>query len=128
MPTSLRREIEKSILSVDGVTRSPSGFGDADAYWANGKEIAHFDDATVIDLRLTRASISARRRELKADPRVVLRRGASDWAEIHVHSKDDLDWLRALVEAAADAHRGPEGTTPKAPPVGAELDRRRRFH
>jgi hypothetical protein len=128
VPTSLRQDIEKCIMSIDGVTLSPSGFGDVDAYWVNGKEIAHFDDPTTVDLRLTRAGISARRPELKADPRVTLRRSGSDWVEVRVATKDDLAWLTSLVEAAADAHRAPEGSTPKSPPVGAELDRRRRFH
>jgi hypothetical protein len=128
MATSLRREIENCIMSVDEVTLSPSGLGDADAYWVNGKEIAHFDESTVVDLRLTRGVISERRPDLKADPRVELRRSTSDWVELRVRNHDDLDWLRSLVEAAAHAHRAPAGATPKAPPVGAALERRRRFH
>jgi len=128
MSTSLRREIEKCIMSVDGVKLSPSGLGDADAYWVNGKEIAHFDQSTVVDLRLTRTAISARRPELKADPRVELRRSTSDWVELRVRNRDDLHWLRSLVEVAAQAHRAPEGATPREPPVGVELERRRRFH
>ena len=128
MSTSLRREIASCIMSVDGVTLSPSGLGDADAYWVNGKEIAHFDESTVIDLRLTRTAIRARRPELKADPRVELRPSTSDWLELRVRGRDDLQWLRSLVEVAAQAHRAPGGEVPKEPPVGAELERRRRFH
>ena len=103
-------------------------FGPDDAWWCNGKEILHVEGDGVIDLRLTRAVIRDLRAGLRQDPRVTLRKSTSDWVEVRIASSDDVAFVLDLVERAAAAHRSGPGETPKAPPVGRELERRRRFH
>ena len=114
------------LTDIDGVVVSPSGLGDADALWVNGKEIAHLDDvvpassgarAATIDIRVGRKEIRARA--------LPSRSKSSDWCEV---STADVSLVRELVEVAAAQHRAAPGTTPKAPPTGADLERRRRFH
>jgi hypothetical protein len=105
------------LADIDGVVLSPSAFGDADALWVNGKEIAHLDDASTIDIRVGRKEIRARA--------LPARSKSSDWCEVPT---SDVSLVRELVEVAAAQHRAAAGTTPKAPPAGADLERRRRFH
>lgn len=107
----------EELTDIDGVVVSPSGLGDADALWVNGKEIAHLDDSATIDIRVGRREIRARA--------LPSRSKSSDWCEV---STADVSLVRELVEVAAAQHRAAPGTTPKAPPTGADLERRRRFH
>ena len=103
-------------------------FGHGDAYWANGKEIAHFEADGVIEVRLTRAVISARRPALKADERVDLRRSGADWITVRFKTSKDAAFVVDLVAAAAAAHIPPAGTPAQPPPTGPDLARRQRFH
>ena len=123
----MNRRLRSALADIDGVVESDSAFQDGPAYWVNGKEIAHFEGPT-IDIRLTREGIRQRRPQLKADPRVHLRRSGSDWLEVTVASSDDDDFVIDLVQAAAAAHRAPPGTLAEPPPGGSDLARRRRFH
>lgn len=116
------------IAAVDGVVESPSMFKDDLAYWVNGQEIAHFESADLIEIRLTREVIRRRRQQFKGDPRVDLRYSGSDWITVHFLSPDDRALVMELVEDAATAHRPPPGVTPEPPPTGLDLERRRRFH
>jgi hypothetical protein len=127
---ALERSIRKAFRDVDGVTESPSALGtDEDiAYWVNGKEIAHWDHDGSIDIRVTRKEVSARRAELKTDPRVRLRSSSSDWVAVTCAGRNDMPLVLELFEAAVDAHRAPSGQTSKPPPTAKELERRRRFH
>jgi hypothetical protein len=127
---ALERSLRKAFRAVDGVLESPSALGtDEDiAYWVNGKEIAHWDRDGSIDIRLTRKGISARRAELKADERVDLRRSGSDWVQVRCATRKDVPLVLDLFEAAVAAHAVLPGQTPKPPPTGADLERRRRFH
>lgn len=103
-------------------------FRDEPAFWVDGKEIAHFDREDAIDLRLTRAVISAHRARLKADARVTLRRSGGDWVEVRFAKEEDLPFVVELAGLAAAAHRPDPGRPSKPPPAGPELERRRRFH
>jgi hypothetical protein len=94
----------------------------------NDTEVAHFDGDDVVDLRLTRSVIRERRQELKADPRVTLRRSGSDWLQLRFQTVADVEFAVTLMEAAVAAHRPPGGVTAEPPPTGADLERRRRFH
>jgi hypothetical protein len=125
----LHDEVLAGLRSLDGVAEGESVFIDGPAFWAGGKEIAHIDpgpDGTlVLEIRLTRAAIRDRRAELRAEPRVTLRRStSSDWLEAFVAEPADVPWAVDLVAAAAAAHPGPQ----RPPPSGPELERRRRFH
>lgn len=125
---NLAGRLRDAIARLDGVTESESMFKDDLAYWVNGTEIAHFDTGQIIDIRLTRDLIRSRRTELRADPRIHLRSGSSDWISVQILQPDDIAFAADLAESAASAHRAPPGTTPKPPPAGTELARRRRFH
>jgi hypothetical protein len=127
---SLVDRVRETLCEIDGVIESSSAFGsDEDiAFWVNGKEIAHFECDTALDIRLTRKLISEHRPRLKADPRITLRRNSSDWLTVTFQVDEDLSFLAELAELAASAHRAPPGATPKLPPTGRDLERRRRFH
>jgi hypothetical protein len=120
-------DLPAKLAGIDGVEASESVFKDGLGYWVNGKEIAHFESDSVIDIRLTRAAITRRRAELRADGRVRMRPGSSDWLAVEIHGPPDEAFVLELVEAAAAAHRATAGT-PAPPPTGPDLDRRRRFH
>jgi hypothetical protein len=116
------------LLAIDDVVESGGAFTDDDAFWVNGKEIAHFHGDADLELRLTRTVISEQRGRLKSDPRVELRRGSSDWMRIHPTKAADLPFVLELAELAAAAHRPRPGVPAAPPPIGAALERRRRFH
>jgi len=125
---SLAQRLRKALLAIPGVVESPGVFNDADAFWINGTQIAHWRDEWTLELRLTKKVISQRRAELKQDARVQLRPGASDWIMLHFDGRDDVIFVARLAIAAAEAHRPADGTPLKPPPTGADLERRRRFH
>lgn len=120
--------LRNALATLDGVVESPSMFKDDLGYWVHGKEIAHFEGDDLIQIRLTREFIRRHREELRSDPRVDLRYSGSDWIAVVFSLSDDRVFVVELVEEAADAHRPPPGETPKPPPTGPELERRRRFH
>jgi len=122
------RKLAQRIAELPGIVVSDSMFGHGDAYWANGKEIAHFEGDGVIEVRLTRAVIKDRRAALKADPRVTLRPSGADWMEVTFATPADEAFVIELVATAEAAHRAPPGTMTKPPPTGRDLARRRRFH
>jgi len=103
-------------------------FGHGIAYWANGKEVLHFEGEATLEIRLTRALIRDNREALKADERVELRRHGGDWVTVTVATPDDVEFVVGLAAQAADAHRPPPGVPAKPPPTGPELSRRQRFH
>jgi hypothetical protein len=125
---NLPARVRRALLKIDGVVEAPGVFNEGDAMWVNGTQIAHFIDDHQMEIRLTKREISSHRPRLKADSRVELRKNASDWMKVTITSPSDLPFVVELAELAASAHRAPNGTTPKAPPTGADLERRRRFH
>lgn len=125
---ALRKRLTARLRRVEGVVESPSTFGPGHAFWCSGKEIAHFDAADVVDVRLTKSVIRELRPLLRNDQRVELRKAGSDWIAVHVSSSDDIAFVVELAERAARAHRAGAGETAKPPPTGSDLERRRRFH
>lgn len=119
--------LRDSIVALDGVVESPSMFKDDLAYWVHAKEIAHFENRDLIEIRLTRSVIRDRRDVLKSDSRINLRSG-SEWITVRFSSPADMEFVLDLVEAAAAAHRPPPDVTPNPPPTGPDLKRRRRVH
>ena len=129
MPPTLRKQLEARLGSIPDVVCAPAVFADDDGYWVDAKEILHFHAPDAVEVRLTRAEIRARRTELRADPRVALRPStSSDWLEVRFARRADVDFVVALAEVAAAAHRPPRGQAVKPPPTGSDLERRRRFH
>ena len=126
--STLAARARRLLLAIDGVVESGSAFTEDDAFWVNGKQVAHFRDDGLMQLRLTRAVISEQRSRLRADPRIELRPGASDWVQVRLTKTSDLALLAELAEVAAAAHRPAPGVMAAPAPVGAALERRRRFH
>jgi hypothetical protein len=115
-------KLEDAIESIDGVVRGESAFMPGPAWWVNAKEIVHIDSPGVLGIRAGRSEI---RRRSKEDDRVEVRRSSSDWCNV---AMKHVDVVLELVEVAAAQHRAPTGTTAKPPPIGSDLERRRRFH
>jgi hypothetical protein len=107
--------IRTALAAIDGVVESGSRYKPDLAYWVNGTEIAHFETASVLDIRLTRALIRSNRPALLADPHVTLRPGSSDWITVDVSGAGGLARAVQLVSLAASAHRAPPGTIPRPP-------------
>lgn len=125
--TPRARRLRTRMLRIECVVESPGIFSDEDAFWVNGREIAYFDGDT-LGLRLTRKVIGEQRATLKGDARVRRRGKSSDWVEVSIGSAADVTFALALVELAAAAYRPPAGVPLRPPPVGPELEKRRRFH
>lgn len=124
----MQESLADRLAAIGGVVEGDSAFKDGPGFWVNGKEIAHFEGDSAIDLRLSRAEIRARRAELRADARITLRTSSSDWLTISFASVADEDFVCTLAEVAAAAHRPADGAPAQPPPTGAALARRRRFH
>ena len=120
----------KAIGKLDGVQIGANVFGeheDDEAYWVNAKQMANPVGEDELAVRLTRKVISRERARLKADERVTLR-GSSDWLALAVRKPPDVALAVELATLAADQYRPADGVPSKAPPTGADLERRRRFH
>jgi Luciferase len=125
---ALQTRVCSMLRRIDGVVEGDSVFTDGPGFWVNGKQMAHFLDDNVLQLRLTRSVIREHRDRLRADARVELRQAASDWVKIRVTKPSDVALVSELAGVAAAAHRAPKGATPVPPPTGSDLARRRRFH
>jgi hypothetical protein len=96
------------LAAIEGVVEAESAFKAGPGLWVNGKEIAHFEDEEVIDIRLTAPLIRARRADLREHPSVTLRRSSSaDWVEVRVRRTEDEQLVVELVKDAALAHAAP---------------------
>lgn len=122
----MQDELMERLLSVDGAVVGEGAFSPGPALWVGKCEIAHLDNDQTLDVRLTRKVIASRRSELRADTRVVLRPGTSDWLEVKVESSLDLEFAISLVKEAVAATL--KTAPPGSPPTGADLRGRRRFH
>ncbi len=116
------------LLEIPGAMEGESVFSGGPAMWVNRKQVGHFVAPGTIELRLTRAVIRANRPRLKEDPRVELRKSASDWLILRVETAADIDFAAELAALAVTAHAPPENVPALPPPTGADLERRRRFH
>ena len=114
------------LLRVDGAVVGEGAFSPGLALWVGKREIAHLDGEQILDVRLTKTVIASRRSELRADTRVVLRPGTSDWLEVGVDSPSDVEFALSLVNEAVAANR--KTAPPGSPPTGGDLRRRRKFH
>ncbi len=128
MMLAMTERLRDALAAIEGVVESDSAFQEGLAYWVNGTEIAHFEGRHAIDLRLTRGQIRARREQLRADPRVILRSGSSDWLTVEFRSAADEAFVIELAGAAAAAHRPADGAPARPPPTGRSLARRKHFH
>jgi hypothetical protein len=119
----------RALASIEGVTQSESAFNECPALWVNGREIAHFEDGGVVDIRLTAPLIRRRRAELRSYASVTFRRSSSaDWIEVQVSGPHDEQLVLELVGEAAHAYAAAPGATPAPPATGARLEKMKRFH
>jgi hypothetical protein len=124
----MTERLRDALAGIDGVLESDSAFKEGQAFWVDGTEIAHFEGEHAIDIRLTRGQIRARRTELRADPRVLLRSSSSDWLTIEFRSAADEAFVIELAGVAAAVHRPADGAPARLPPSGGSLARRKHFH
>ena len=97
--------LRHALASIPGVEEKPSRFNGRPALWVGRTEVAHFDEADVMDIRLTARLIRARRSELRSNPSVTLRPSTSaDWLEVYLGCPEDERLCIELVEAAALAN------------------------
>ena len=122
----MESELFERIREIPEAVVSEGAFGPGDAVWVGRREVAHFDAAGNLDLRMTRAVIRARRDALREDPRIVLRPGQSDWMEVNIATPEDVEFAAGLIREAVIANGATAPAGP--PPTGGELERRRRFH
>lgn len=88
-----------------GAALGEGAFASGPALWVGKREVAHFDRARTLDVRLTREIIRLRRDELKRDARVTFRKAASDWVEVEVATDEDIAWAQSLIRDAVVANR-----------------------
>jgi hypothetical protein len=123
-----REAIRAGLLALPEVVESPGIFDEGMAFWVNGKQAANFLGDDMIAIRLTRPLIREMRERLRADPRVAALRASSDWIQVGLSSNEDVAFVLELAEMAFALYRPPPGVPARPPPLGAELERRRRFH
>ncbi len=88
--------LTNNLLALPGLEERASGWQDSDALWYRGREVLHFDGPDLVDLRLGRQAIRAKRETQLSDPRVILR-GTSDWVNVRLTSPEDVDFIVGLV-------------------------------
>jgi hypothetical protein len=99
---SWAEKLSAELAKVPGVFLGRCRFADKPAWLAHGKEILHFHGEDVVDLKLGKKEIRSRREELRADPRVTLRKSSSaEWLEVGIRSRKDLLYVVSLVKIAA---------------------------
>ena len=119
--------LERCAGEIPGAQIGDGVFTKGPAIWSGTREVAHFhDESGELEVRLTKPVVRARRADLKSDPRVTLRRSASDWVSFAIAVPADEDDALELVRVAIDANALTAPAGP--PPSGADLARRRRFH
>ncbi|MBW3589965.1 MAG: DUF5519 family protein [Actinobacteria bacterium] len=84
------------LIAIPGIEERRSRWQDSEAFCYRGKEVLHFDDANIVDLRLGRKTIKAHQDDELNDPRVTVR-GQSDWVNIRVASSEDVEFVVGLV-------------------------------
>lgn len=123
---SLQKALSRSFSAMQNVSAQPSQFAPVPAFWIDGREFVHFHEEDVVDIRLTRKLISAKRKRLKEDPRVTLRN--SDWLTVRIEGEGDILFVLQLAKEAAKANRRKRGERPRTMPDDRALARRRAQH
>jgi hypothetical protein len=124
--TDPRLDFMNQCADIAGAALGEGAFAPGPAIWVGKREIAHFDSAYEVDIRLTKDAIRKRRPALKNDKRVDLRPGTSEWIRVRVTSASEIEHALGLVRDAVIANL--PTAPPGPPPKGVDLDRRRRWH
>jgi hypothetical protein len=100
-----QRAFIERVARVTGAAVGEASLGDGPAVFVGKREIAHFHPDGSLDVRLTKKLIRARHDELRADARVTLRPGASDWLEVSIVTSADTNFAARLATDAVAANR-----------------------
>jgi len=100
------------ILSLAGVEKRKSRWGQGDAYWIGTHEFIHSHSQDRLDIRVGRETLKARP-EIRSDSRLVLRPRASDWIEFRLRQQTDVNDAFELVKLAWKNGRSSGKKSPK---------------
>jgi hypothetical protein len=100
LPMSVREELERRLVVIQGVVRRPARRGRGHSYFVGEQEIAHFHGEERMDVRLTRERIQQRLAEGGFDPRVRTRGPSADWVAVRVVEAPDLPLALSLAAEA----------------------------
>ena len=125
--TPLQEALWLELLGFAGMEEGESAFGGGPALWINAKQAVNFTSEQSIELRLTRSVIRRHKPGLASNPRVTFR-SSSDWLGLHFESEADFPLILELASELPSLYLPPDGTAPKPPPTGADMERRKRFH
>jgi hypothetical protein len=94
--TTLQDALLNRLLTIPGMEERGSKWQDSDALRYRGKEIIHFDQPNLVDLRLGRRAIQEHRGVELKDDRVKIR-GQSDWVNVRLEVPEDVEFVIGLV-------------------------------
>jgi uncharacterized protein len=92
------------MLATGAVYEGRSRFADKPALFADGREIAHRETPSIVDLRITAAGWRAARDEYGSDPAVRRDPARRDWIELELRSAADASRLAGLLATAVAAN------------------------
>jgi hypothetical protein len=93
-----------ALLATGPAVERRSRYGDKQALFTAGREIAQLEAPGVIDLRITRTGWLRVKDRFGADPAVWRDPSRRDWIELHLTSAADLDRLNGLPSATMAAN------------------------
>lgn len=101
---SVRRDIERRLTSIPGLTPRESRYGHGLAFYVGRREVVHFHGNQRMDVRLTAGVVQRRRREGGLDDRVTPEGGAPNWVKVRVSEARDIALAVVLAEEAVRAN------------------------
>ena len=99
------KPLDSKILSLTGVQRRKSRWGNHPAYFVDDREFVHFHSRREIDIRLTRRFQRLDGDKLRRDPRIGFRKGNSEWITFAVRTREDLEVALQLIKLACEGNR-----------------------
>jgi hypothetical protein len=96
------RLVEKA-LTLAGVVEHRSRFADVPALRIGNRELLHFDQPGLVDLRLTRKLIRVNRELLASHSSTRFRVESSDWVNFELESDSDVEFVVSMLRMAIEA-------------------------
>lgn len=91
-------------LSLRTVEEHRSRFAHVPALRVGSREFLHFDRPGLVDLRLTRRVIRAKRELLADHPSTRFRGASSDWVNFELKSEADVEFVASLLPLTIEAN------------------------
>ncbi len=113
---SVRRDIERRLTAVPGLTPRDSRYGHGLAFYVGRREVVHFHGEDRMDVRLTAEVIQRRTREGRFDARVTPEGGVPNWVKVRVFGPRDVALAVVLAQEAVRAN-APSETNRSPSPV-----------